>query len=582
MRRRLRIGNCFSVIALNFCRAQRTGCAIICADRYGFWFALTGAVLLLACASLANLLLARATAREREFAVRLAIGAGRARIVRHLLVESLLLGGTGAIVGLALAFLAARILLRMYLPADAAAEFVVSSVPDGRVLAFVVGVMLLTSLVFGLLPAVRGSRTEITLALKDKAGALSAGGISIRRMLVGIQVALSLLLLFGAGLFVRTLRNLENLGPGFPTDHLLTFTINPSLNGYSNEETRSFYQRLNVNLQSMPGITSVGFSVMPFLKGYAWQNAIVGKDFEGVPIEEQPVLNHVSPEYFATLGIPIIAGRAFTVQDVPPSTWRQSANFSAQVLGDTCAVINVSFARQYFPGRNPIGQRFQLVDDVDPVSPEIEVLGVIPDRKYRDLRETPPAQAYFPYFEDAHFRFMSIYLLTQGDPRLIENALRERMRQFDPHVPVVGLQTVNEQIEFSLRTERLVASLSAVFGGLATLLAAVGLYGVMAYTVARRTREFGLRVALGALPRDVIWLVMRDVLILIAAGLAVGVPLAFALSTLVRSQLFGLRPHDPLTLVSSALMLALVASLAGLIPAFRASRADPLQSIRSE
>ena len=531
--------------------------------------ALTGAVLLLACASLANLLLARATAREREFAVRLAIGAGRARIVHQLLVESLLLAVTGAILGLALAFLAARILLRIYLPADAAAEFVVSPIPDGRVLAFAIGVMLLTSLVFGLLPAIRGSRTEITLSLKDRSGALSAGGISIRRTLVAIQVALSLLLLFGAGLFVRTLRNLEGMGPGFPTDHLLTFTINPSLNGYSDEETKSFYKRLDVNLQTMPGVASVGFSVLPLLKGYAWQNAIVGKDFEGAPIEEQPVLNHVSPDYFATLGIPIIAGRAFTARDIGPSR-RQ-------------AVINESFARQYFPGRNPIGQRFGLLNDEAPVSPEdIEVVGLIPDKKYRDLRETPPAQAYFPSFEDDHYRFTNIYLRTQGDPRQIENALRERMRQFDPHVPVVDLQTVDEVIGSSLQTERLVASLSGVFGGLATLLAAVGLYGVMAYTVARRTREFGLRVALGALPRDVIWLVMRDVLMLIAAGLAVGVPLAFALSTLVRSLLFGLRPHDPLTLVSSALVLGLVASLAGFIPAFRASRADPLQSIRSE
>lgn len=531
--------------------------------------ALTGAVLLLACANLANLLMARATAREREFAVRLAIGASRSRLVRQLLVETLLLAVTGAIAGLVLAFLAARILLRIYLPADAAAEFVVSPIPDGRVLAFVVGVMLLTVLVFGLLPAVRGSRTEITLSLKDRSGALSGGGVSLRRMLVCIQVALSLLLLFGAGLFVRTLRNLESMGPGFPTDHLLTFRIDPSLNGYSDEETESFYKRLDVNLQSMPGVTSVGFSVLPLLKGYAWQNAIVGKDFEGAPIEEQPVLNTVSPDYFATLGIPIIAGRAFTAQDIGPRRRH--------------AVINESFARQYFPGRNPIGQRFGLLNDEAPASPEdIEVVGLIPDKKYRDLRESPPAQAYFPSFEDDHYRFTNIYLRTQGDPRLIENALRERMRQFDPHVPVADLQTVNEQIAFSLRTERLVASLSAVFGGLATLLAAIGLYGVMAYTVARRTHEFGLRVALGALPRDVIWLVMRDVLILIAAGLAVGVPLAFALSTLVRSLLFGLRPHDPLTFVSSALVLALVASLAGFMPAFRASRADPLRSIRSE
>jgi predicted permease len=530
--------------------------------------ALTGVVLLLACANLANLLLARATARERELAVRLAIGAGKWRIVRQLLLESLLLAGGGAILGLALAFLAARILLHIYLPADAATEFVVSPIPDGRVLVFVIGVMLLTSMVFGLLPAVRGSRTEITLSLKDRSGAVSAGGISLRRMLVGVQVALSLLLLFGAGLFVRTLRNLESLGPGFPTDHLLTFRIDPSLNGYSDEETKSFYQRLNVNLQNMPGVASVGFAAMALLDGHSWRNQIVGKDFEGAPIEQQPILNNVGPDYFATVGIPILAGRAFTAQDDGRSKY---------------AVISESFARQYFRGRNPIGQRFGLVNDMLPVSPEdIEVIGVVPDKKFRNLRETPPAQAYFLYFQEAHFRFMNIYLRTQANPRLIENELRERMRQFDPHVPVVGLQTLDEQIGISLRTERLVASLSAVFGGLATLLAAIGLYGVMAYTVTRRTREFGLRVALGALRRDVIWLVMRDVLILVAAGLAVGVPLAFALSTLVCSQIFGLGPHDPLTLVSSTLALALAAGLAGLIPALRASRIDPLQSLRNE
>jgi predicted permease len=531
--------------------------------------ALTGAVLLLACANLANLLLARATAREREFAVRLAIGAGRARIVRQLLTETLLLSTTGAVVGLALAFLTDRILLRIYLPADAAAEFVVSPIPDGRVLAFVVGVMLLTSLVFGLLPAVRGSRTEITLSLKDRSGAPSPGGISLRRILVGIQVALSLLLLVGAGLFVRTLRNLENLGPGFPTDRLLTFTINPSLSGYSDEETKSFFERLNVNLQTMPGVESIGFSTMPLLKGYAWQNAILGKDFEGAPIEEQPVLCEVGPDYFATLGIPIVAGRAITAQDDGPVEYKS-------------AVVNETFARKYFPGRNPIGQRFGLVDEMEPTSPDIEVVGVIPDKKYRDLRETPPAQAFFPYFQGAKFRFMNVYMRTQADPRVIGNELRERMRQFDPHVPVVGLETMNEHIGFSLRTERLVASLSAVFGGLATLLAVIGLYGVTAYTVARRTQEFGLRVALGALQRDVIWLVMRDVLILVGAGLAVGVPLAFALRGLVRSQLFGLEPHDPLTLVSATLALTLAACLAGLIPALRASRIDPMQSLRNE
>jgi predicted permease len=529
--------------------------------------ALTGAVLLLACANLANLLLARATAREREFAVRLAIGAGRARIVRQLLVESLLLAGGGAILGLALAFLMDRILLRIYLPAGAASEFVVSPIPDGRVLAFVGGVMLLTSLVFGLLPAVRGSRTEITLSLKDRSSSLSAGGISLRRMLVALQVSLSLLLLFGAGLFVRTLRNLERVGPGFPTDHLLTFTIDPSLNGYSDQETKSFYERLNVNLQSMPGITSVGFSSMPLLKGYAWQNAILGKDFEGSPIEEQPVLSQIGPDYFATLGIPIVAGRAFTMQDVRPADY---------------AVINESFAREYFPGRDPIGQRFGLVDDMETITPKTEVIGVIPDTKYRDLRETPPPQAYFPYFDETHFRFMNVYLRTQGDPRQVEDELRERMRQFDPHVPVVDLETINERIGFSLRTERLIASLSAVFGGLATLIAVIGLYGVMAYAVMRRTREIGIRMAMGALRSDVIAMVMREVLLLIGGGLAAGAVLALALADLVRNQLYGLNARDPITFVGSAIVLAVAAGLAGFIPALRASSLNANTALRHE
>jgi predicted permease len=529
--------------------------------------ALTAAVLLLACANLGNLLLARATVREREFALRLAIGASLARVVRQLLVESLLLAGGGAILGLALAFLADRVLLRVYLPADAAAEFVVSPIPDGRVLAFVVGVMLLTSLVFGLLPAVRGSRTELSLSLKDRSGALSSGGISLRRMLVGIQVALSLLLLVGAGLFVRTLRNLQGLGPGFPTDHLLTFTINPSLNGYSDQETKSFYQRLNVNLQAMPGVASVGFSTMPLLKGYAWQNAVLGKDFEGAPIEEQPVLSEIGPDYFATIGIPVIAGRTFTAQDVGPAKY---------------AVINESFARQYFPGRTPIGQRFGLVDEMEPVNPDIEVIGVVPDRKYRDIRETLPAQAYFPYLEGVHFRFMNIYLRTQVDPRQLEDELLQRMRQFDPHVPVVELQTMDEQIGFSLRTERLVASLSAVFGGLATLLAVIGLYGVMAYVVMRRTREIGIRIALGALRSSVIAMIMREVFVLIGAGLVAGFSLALALANLVRSQVFGLNPRDPLTFIGSAVVLTLAAGLAGFLPALRASGIDPTTALRHE
>ncbi|HEX4756537.1 MAG TPA: FtsX-like permease family protein [Terracidiphilus sp.] len=317
----------------------------------------------------------------------------------------------------------------------------------------------------------------------------------------------------------------------------------------------------------MPGVTSVGLSTMPILRGFAWQNAIVGKDFEGTPKEQQPVLSQVDPNYFWTLGIPVIAGRAFTARDVAPADY---------------AIVNESFAREYFPGRNPIGQRFGLVDDMRAVTPNTEVIGLVPDRKYRDLRETPPPQAYFPSLEVSNIRGMTVYVSTQGDPRQFEDALRSRMRQFDPHVPVVDLQTVNEQIRFSLRTERLVASLSGVFGGLATLLAVIGLYGVMAYVVQRRTREIGIRIALGAARSNVIAMVMRETMFLIGAGLAAGMALALALADLIRSQLYGLSARDPLTFIGSAIVLTVAAGVAGFLPALRASGVDPTTALRQE
>jgi predicted permease len=532
--------------------------------------ALTGAVLLLACANLASLLLARATARAREFAVRLAIGASRVRIARQLLVECLLLSSGGGLAGLALAFVTDRFLARMYLSADAAGQLAVSPIPDARVLLFALGAMFLTAFAFGLLPAIRGSHTEIAPAITERAASGATGSLALRRTMVSVQVTLSLLLLVGAGLFVRTLRNLENQGPGFPTEHLLTFSIDPSLNGYSDQQTEDFFGRLAVNLQTMPGVSSVGMSTMPILKGYAWQNAVQGKDFQGQPKQEQPVLNMIGPDYFAALGIPLLAGRAFTVRDVGPVKY---------------AVVNQAFAREYVPAGNPIGKRFRLANVDQPsdiLQREIEIVGLIPDLKYRDLRETPPAQAYFPYYQDTKFRFMNFYLRTEVDARILEDPLRERMRQFDPNVPLVGLQTVNEQIGYSLRTERLVASLSAVFGGLATLLAAIGLYGVLAYAVTRRTREMGIRMALGATRANVVAIVMREAVVIVISGLIAGVPLALALAELIRSQLFAIGPRDPLTLLGAVLVLSIAGGLAGFLPALRASSVNPTTALRQE
>jgi predicted permease len=531
--------------------------------------ALSGAVLLLACANVANLLLARATAREREMAVRLAIGAGRRRIIRLLMVESSLLSVIGTAVGLGLAFLADRVLLATFFPSDAAGDFPISSVPDMRVLLFAFSMMLLTVLVFGLAPAIQSSQADVAPNLKDRAGS-GAGGkqVLLRKVLVSGQMALALLLLIGATLFLRTLANLQNSGPGYSTEHLMAFTIDPSLNGYVDDRAKDFFRRLNDDLQALPGVTSVGLSTMPMLQGHGWGNPVIAEGYSSDPGQEQlPICDMISPKLFATLGVPIVAGRDFTVLDTRP-----------------VAIINETLARKYFAGRNPVGLHIGLVDDrtATPDTPNLEVIGVVKDLKYKNLRDPAPAQAYFPYWHDEKARFMTFYLRTRVDPQQVMQEVRERVRQLDPNIPVVDLRTIDEQIGLSLKTERLVASLSGAFGALATALAVIGLYGVMAYIVARRRREIGIRVALGALQGDVIWTVMRQVVLLSGAGLAIGALLAFALGSLIRTQLYGLQPHDPLTFVSAGLVLSAAAGMAGLIPSWRASRVDPMHALRHD
>ncbi|HKW61977.1 MAG TPA: ABC transporter permease [Candidatus Acidoferrum sp.] len=531
--------------------------------------ALSGAVLLLACANLANLLLARSTTRDREMAVRLAIGAGRRRIIRLLLVESLLLSVIGTVVGLGLAFLADRVLLTTYFSADSASDFPISPVPDARVLVFALGTMLLTALVFGLAPAIQSSQANIAPTLKDRAG--SAAGRKqtfFRKLLVSGQMALALLLLIGASLFLRTLANLENAGPGFSTEHLLTFRVDPSLNGYTDERTKNFFRRLTDDLQTLPGVSSVGLSTMPFLQGYGWSNPVIAEGYATDPGQEPPAtLNEISPNLFKTLDVPILAGRDITPFETRP-----------------VALINETFARKYFAGRNPIGLHIGLVNEQSAQQdvPNLEVVGVVKDLKFKNLRDPAPVQAYYPYWQGVKFRFMTFYLRTRSDPRQVMETVRDQVRQLDPNLPVVDMRTLDEQVGLSLKTERLVASLSAVFGALATALAVIGLYGVMAYSVARRRREIGIRVALGALQSGVLWMVMRQVVLLSGVGLAVGGLLAFALSSLIRSQLYGLQPHDPFTYLSAAGVLASAACVAGFIPSWRASRVDPMNALRHE
>ena len=544
--------------------------------------ALTGTVLLLACANLANLMLARATTREREMAVRLAIGAGRRRIVGQLLVESLLLSTLGATLGLSLAFVADRLLLSTYLPPDAAGDLTISAVPDVRILLFTIVVMFVTVLIFGLAPAIHSSRADLAPTLKDQAGSVVGGGnVALRKGLVAAQVTLSLLLLIGAGLFLRTLNNLRDLGPGFSPERLVGFNLDPSLNGYSVQRSKIFYRRLADDLAATPGVQSVGLAAERILEDDEWDSSVAAEGFNASPDKSpEPYMNSISPNYFATLGVPVLQGRDFTIKDTLTVPHGHNADGSPDTSPAT-VIINESFARKYFAGRSPLGLHLGFGSDPG-TKTDMEIIGVVKDIKYTSLRDEIPVQAYIPYMASTFVGDMTVYLRTTLDPRQVMAAVRRKVQNLDPNIPVYAMRTTQEQIDLSLRTERLVASLSAAFGLLATLLAVIGLYGVMAFTVARRTREIGIRMALGAEQGNVIWLVMKEVLFLVGAGLLVGVPLAISLSNLIKSQLFGMAPHDPITLTLATLGLAAVACLAGFVPALRASRVDPTHALRYE
>lgn len=542
-------------------------------------FGITGAVLLLACANIANLLLARATVRQREVAIRLATGAGRGRIIRQLLVESVLLSMLGAAVGVGLAFWADHMLLAAYLPPDSAGELTISAVPDFRILAFTVAVMFVTAIVFGLVPALQSSRPELADILKDQAGSVVGGGnVTLRKVLVVAQVTLSLLLLIGAGLFLRTLTNLRNLGPGFPPERLVGFDLDPSLNGYNSDRAKIFYQRLTDEISAIPGVRSVALASMRILEDDEWDSSVTVEGYTAKPGQTpEPFMNSISPNYFATLGVPILAGRDFTIKDVnrvkhgpDPDDW-----------DPTTVIINESFAKKYFARRNPVGLHIGFGSDPG-TKTDMQVIGVVKDIKYTNLRDEIPVQAFVPYLAGEYVGGMTVYVRTNLDPKQLMSIVRRKLQSLDPNIPIYGMRTTEEQIDLSLRNERLVASLSSVFGFLATLLAIIGLYGVMAYSVARRTREIGIRMALGAIRGNVIWMVMREVLLLVAIGVVVGLPAAVGLSGLVRNQLYGLAPHDPATLALSTVVLVAVACLAGFVPAMRASQVDPTQALRYE
>jgi putative ABC transport system permease protein len=535
-------------------------------------------VLLIACANVASLLIARATARQKEIAVRLALGASRGRIVGQLLVESVLLAAVGGLLGLAIAWSTTRFLLGFLPTSDT--PHVISGAIDYRILVFNFGLSLATGLIFGLVPALRSTRPNLAPTLKDQVGAVVGGssGVRLRKGLVVAQVTVSVLLLIGAGLFIRSLRNLRLLDLGLKTDNLIAFNVAPTLSGYSSLRTKQFDKQLLERVSALPGITGMAFAQMGLLEGNEWDSSMSVEGYEAKPGESMnPYCNAVSPGYFKTMGIPLLAGRDFDDRDVR----YEAGDPKAQLPPYKVAIVNDSYAKHYFGDRNPVGRHIGFGTDPGTKTP-IEIIGVVKDSKYTGVRDEIPQQVFFAFLENDFAGGAVMYVRTTSGPDAAFGSIRQVVRQLDANIPIYNLRTLDHQIDQSLLNDRLIATLSTAFGVLATLLAVIGLYGVMAFTVARRTREIGVRMALGAVPGDVVWLVMREVLALVGTGVALGLVAAWGLSRLVGSQLYGVTANDPATMAGAAGMLVAVALLAGYIPARRATRVNPVLALRYE
>jgi predicted permease len=528
---------------------------------------IVGLVLLIACSNLANLLIARAAARQKEIAVRLALGARRGRLIRQLLLESLVLVTVGGALGVGLAILIDRALID-FLPTGHT-PLSLTSTPDWTVLGFTLVISLLAGVIFGLIPALQSTRPELANTLKDQAGSVILGGSArLRKGLVVVQVSMSLLLVIGAGLFLQSLRNLKMLSPGFDTRNVLAFDLNPSLTRYDPKWITDYYRRLRQTLSTLPGVESHTFAVMPVLENNEWDNWVTIEGYSPKPDERpDPHMQFCSPGFFKTLKIPVLLGRDFNERD----------DAGAPKVG----IVNQKFAKRYFGDANPLGRHVGM--GIDPgTKTDIEIVGVVGDTKYENMREEIPYELYIPSAQQQGANGGTVYMRARADPVRLFNAVRVAMQSVDAGVPMYDMRTLDHQVEVSLLTERLLASLSTVFGCLATLLAALGLYGVMAYMVARRTREIGIRMALGAGQNSVVWMVLRETLTLAGIGLSIGLTGASALTRLIQTQLFGVQPTDLLTMTAASMAIAAVTTLAGYVPARRATAIDPMHALRWE
>ena len=528
---------------------------------------IVGLVLLIACSNLTNLLIARASARQKEIAIRLALGAGRGSLIRQLLLESLQLATVGGALGVGLAVLIDRALIS-FLPSGHT-PLSLSSTPDWTVLGFTFAISLAAGALFGLAPALQSTRPKLATTLKDQAGSVIRGGSAgLRKSLVVAQVSLSLLLLIGAGLFLQSLRNLKTLNPGFDYRNLLAFDVDPTLDRYDAKWAAEYYRRLRERLSRVPGVESHTFAVVPLLENNEWDNWVTIEGYSAKQDERpDPHMQYCSPGFFQTLKIPVILGRDFNDRDVA----------GAPKVG----IVNQKFVKRYFGNADPLGRHIGM--GIDPgTKTDIQIIGVVGDTKYESMRDEIPYELYIPADQQGFANGGTVYVRAPGDPTHVFDMLRTEVRAVDAGVPMYDMRTLADQMEISLLTERMLATLSSVFGCLATLLAALGLYGVMAFMVARRTREIGIRMALGAGRGAVVWMVLRETLILAGIGVAIGLAGAYGLTRLIQTQLFGLEATDLLTMAAASLGIACVTALAGYLPARRATGIDPMSALRWE
>jgi predicted permease len=530
-------------------------------------FAVTGTVLLIACANIANLLLVRGAGRSAEMAVRLSIGASRKQLIAQLLTESCLLAALGAIGGLLVAKWTLD-LIGTIVPPDAAA--LVRFRLDPMMLLFGGAAALVTGIVFGLFPALHSTKPDLVTTIKNQAG--QPGGAKaarrFRTTLATVQIAMSMALLVPAGLFAKSLMNVSRVELGLKTDHLVVFSVAPELIAYSTERTRALFERIEDELASTPGVTGVVATVVPILAGDNWNNSMNVEGFQtGPDTNTTASFNGVGPGYFKTIGIPLLAGREFTRAD--------------ESNAPKVAVVNQAFVKKFEMGQNVLGRRIGAGRG-PATKPDIEIVGVVQDAKYSDVKREVPPQYYLPYRQEERLGYAFFYVRTALPPEQLLTSIPTLMKKLDSNLPVENLKTMEMQIRDNVFLDRLISTLSAAFAFLATLLAAIGLYGVLAYTVAQRTREFGLRMALGADGGNVRAIVMKQVVWMSLIGGLIGLAIAFGVGQLAQSILFELKGSDPMVLTFSAIALGLVALGAGFIPALRASRIDPMNALRYE